>query len=142
MSGFRRTRATIATFVALWVPVLIGLPMRADPAGSATGMVSMWGGYVSDAAGDMAGMPGMSHGAHPAAPDGAANEGTPHHHDHCCIVCPCCGAVVPLPVQMPVSRAPQAASAARIDARSPLARRWPVDAERPPPRAPPTLLEV
>ena len=142
MSGFRRTRATVATFLALWVPVLIGLPMRPDPAGSAMGAVTMWGGHAPDAAGDMAGMPGMAHADRSATDNAAANGGTTHHHDHCCIICPCCGAVVPLPAQMPVPRAPRVAAASRIDARSPLARRWPVDAERPPPRAPPTLLEV
>ena len=150
MSGFRRLRATVATFLALWVPVLIGLPMRADPAGSAMG-VSMWAGHAEDGAmAGMAGMDGMagmgamsgaSHGDGHAA-DVATDGGASHKHDRCCIICPCCGAVVPLPVQMPIPRAAQVAVAGRIDGHSPLAHRWRPDAERPPPRAPPTLLEI
>ena len=145
MSGFRRLRALVATFLALWVPVLIGLPMRADPAGSAMGTVMMWGGHGGDGTGGMADMPGMAgmahadrHAAHDAAADGDAS----HHHDHCCIVCPCCGAVAPLPVWLSPPPTARVAAAERVDAGGSLARRWPVDAERPPPRAPPELLEV
>lgn len=142
MSGFRRVRALVATFLALWVPVLIGLPMRADPGGSAMGTVMMWGGQADDGMAGMAGMAGMSKADHHATHDVAANGDATHHHDHCCIVCPCCGAVAPLPVWMAPPPAARVASAERIDAGASLARRWRVDAERPPPRAPPTLLGV